>query len=122
MNREEQINEWAIAHQDSGFEEGSDYGDTARVSFIAGAKAADANPLPAPEQGWTDVNDKLPEEGKYVLFYNGYWMGVGRYAPSEWDEDMPDNMKFQDETTEYIYPAPTYWRPRPAPPSAPHLK
>lgn len=54
---------------------------------------------------WIPVDEKLPEVEKWVLLWNGHWIGVGKYAPDEVD----GSPEWQDETTEYIGPVPTHW-------------
>lgn len=65
--------------------------------------------------GWIAVTpETMPEKGKWVLLYNGYWTGVGKYQPRE-DDELPEPV-WQDETSEYINPAPTHYQPLPKPP------
>lgn len=67
-----------------------------------------------PQQNvWIRVKDKKPRKGKYVLLYNGHWIGVGKYQPNS---ELVYEPKWQDETTEYITPSPTHWQPLPKPP------
>ncbi len=61
---------------------------------------------------WISVGE-LPAIDKWVLLFNGHWVGVGKYHP---DEDRDSNPEWQDETSEYINPIPTHWMPLPQPP------
>ena len=53
------------------------------------------------------------EYPKYVLFYNGYHIGVGFCYPSE---DGDGGTLYLDETDEIVTPRPTHWMPPPLPP------
>lgn len=65
-------------------------------------------------EGWIRVESEQPEADKYVLLYNGYWIGVGkRREPREDDVEEPE---YSDETSEYIEPKPSHWRLLPPPP------
>lgn len=62
---------------------------------------------------WVSVKDR-PEIGKWVLLFNGNWIGVGKYQPDD-DDEFPAPA-WQDETGEYIIPEPTHWMEKPEPP------
>ncbi len=53
------------------------------------------------------------EYPKYVLFYNGYHIGVGFCYPSE---DGDGGTLYLDEIDEIVTPRPTHWMPPPLPP------
>ncbi len=53
------------------------------------------------------------EYPKYVLFYNGYHIGVGFCYPSE---DGDGGTLYLDETDQIVTPRPTHWMPPPLPP------
>ena len=84
--------------------------DANRAAFIAGAKYVQSQQL-----SWVSVDSNPPEQDKWMLLFNGHWIGVGKYDKCE-DEEF-STPEWQDETHEYIHPIPTHWMPLPAPPS-----
>jgi hypothetical protein len=67
---------------------------------------------------WISVKDRLPvivenELEGWVLVWNGYWRGVGKYYQS--DYEMPEET-WVDESGDWINPLPTHWMPLPDPP------
>jgi hypothetical protein len=78
----------------------------AKAQEVAAKAAWLAARSSAPERsGWVDVQERLPEIGKHVLWYVEFeGCKIGKYSP---------------ETTPYpIHPSITHWRPLPAPPKA----
>jgi len=77
--------------------------------------------IPMEKDNWIKVEDKKPEEDKWVLVFNGYWTGVAKYNEDKnydpADEDDYREPEWEDETTEYFSPIPTHWQPLPNPPS-----
>jgi len=63
---------------------------------------------------WINIETDKPQQGKWVLLYNGHFMGVGKYRVNDVYE-FPEP-EWSDEIGEYITPEPTHWMPLPEPP------
>ena len=82
------------------------------VSDLRDMKAADVVPV----QEWVSIDDRLPEEGEYVLcslkgFNYGGNIQVCKFVPADKFKDKPYFEHFRNG-----FPSVTHWMPLPQPP------